>query len=67
MIVISLFEKMVDKKSDKVRFDSLPKAKGKYKSVTFDFLKFIDSNTFLSSSLDSLVKTFVDDSHKTLK
>ena len=47
MIVISLFEKMVDKKSDKVRFDSLPKAKGKYKSVTFVFLKFIDSNTFL--------------------
>ena len=36
-------------------------------SVTYGCIRFIDSYRFLSSGLDSLVKTLVDNSHKTLK
>ena len=36
-------------------------------SVTYGCIRFIDSYRFLSSSLGSLVKTKVDNSHKTLK
>ena len=35
--------------------------------MTYGCVRFIDSYRFLSSSLDSLVKTIVDDSNKTLK
>ena len=35
--------------------------------MTYGFIRFINSNRFLSSSLDSLVKTLVDKSHETLK
>ena len=35
-------------------------------SVTYGCIKFIDSYRFLSSSLDSLVKTLVDNKHITL-
>ena len=38
-----------------------------YISVTYGCIRFIDSYRFLSSGLDSLVKTIVDNSHKTLK
>ena len=36
-------------------------------SVTYGCIRFIDSYRFLSSGLDSLVKTLVDNSNKTLK
>ena len=61
------FEKLIDKKSDKVEVDIIPKTKEEYISVTYGCIRFIDSYRFLSSSLDSLVKTLVDNSHKTLK
>ena len=35
--------------------------------MTYICIRFIDSYRFLSSSLDSLVKTLVDNSHETLK
>ena len=62
-----LFEKLVDKKNDKVEFDIIPKRNEEYISVTNVCIRFIDGNRFLSSSLDSLVKTLVDNSHETWK
>ena len=61
------FKKLVDKKKDKVDFDIIPKTNEDYISVTYGCIRFIDSYRFLSSGLDSLVKTLVDNSHKTLK
>ena len=61
------FKKVVDKKKDKVEFDIIPKTNEEYISVTYGCIRFIDSYRFLSSGLDSLVKTLVDNSHKTLK
>ena len=60
------FTKLVDKKKDKVDFDIIPKTNEEYISVTYGCIRFIDSYRFLSSSLDSLVKTIVDNSNKTL-
>ena len=67
MIVKCFFKKLVDKKKDKVDFEIIPKTNEEYISVTYGFIRFIDSYRFLSSGLDSLVKTLVDNSHKTLK
>ena len=61
------FKKLFDKKNDKVEFEIIPKTNEEYISVTYGCIRFIDSYRFLSSSLDSLVKTLVDNSHKTLK
>ena len=60
------FKKLVDKKKDKVDFEIIPKTNEEYMSVTYGCIRFIDSNRFLSSGLDSLVRTLVDNSHKTL-
>ena len=61
------FKKLVDKKNDKVKFDIIPKTNEGYISVTYGCIRVIESYRFLSSGLDSLVKTKVDKSHKTLK
>ena len=61
------FKKLVDKKKDKVDFDIIPKTNEEYISVTYGCIRFIDSYRFLSSSLDSLVKTLVDNGDKTLR
>ena len=66
MIVIC-FLNLVDKKNDKVKLDIISKTNEEYISVTYGCIRFIDSYRFPSSSLDSLVKTLVDISHKTLK
>ena len=60
------FKKLVDKKKDKVDFEIIPKTNEEYISVTYGCIRFIDSYRFLSSGLDSLVKTIVDNSNKTL-
>ena len=61
------FKKLVEKKKDKVDFETIPKTNEEYISVTYGCIRFIDSYRFLSSGLDSLVKSLVDNSHKTLK
>ena len=61
------FEKLDDKKHDIIKLDIIPKTNKEYISVTFGCIRFIDSFPFLSGSLDSLVKTLLDNSHKTLK
>ena len=61
------FKNLVDKKNDKVKFKVLPKTNEEYVSVTYVYIRFIDSYRFLSSSLDSLVGTLVDNNHKSLK
>ena len=61
------FNKLVDKKKDKVDFDKIPKTNEEYISVTYGCVRFIDSYRFLSSGLDSLVKSIVDNSNKILK
>ena len=61
------FKKLVDKKKDRVDFDIIPKTNEEYISVTYGCIRFIDSYRFQSSSLDSLVKTLVDNSNKKLK
>ena len=60
------FKKIVDKKKDKVDFEIIPKSNEEYISVTYGCIRFIDSYRFLTSGLDSLVKTVVDKSNKTL-
>ena len=60
------FKKLVDRKKDKVDFEIIPKTNEEYISVTYGCIRFIDSYRFQSSSLDSLVKTVVDNSNKTL-
>ena len=58
---------MVDKKNHKVKFNIIPKTNEDYISVTYGCIRFIDSYRFMSSSLDSLVKTLADNSNKTFK
>ena len=54
-------------KNDKVKFDIKSKTNEEYISVTYGCIRFIDSYRFLSNGLDSLVKTLVDNSLKTMK
>ena len=60
------FKKLVDKRNEKLKF-IISKTNEEYISVTFGCIRFIDSYRFLSSSLDKIVETLVDNSHKTLK
>ena len=59
--------KLVVKKNDKVKFVIIPKTNEEYVSVTYGCIRFLDSDRLFSSSLDSLVKTLLDNSHETLK
>ena len=61
------FKTLVDRKKDNVDFEIIPKTDEKYISVRCGCIKFIDTYRFLSSSLDKLVQTLVDNRHKTLK
>ena len=61
------FKTLVDRKKDNVKFEIIPKTDEKYISVRYGCIKFIDTYRFLSKSLDKLIQTLVDNSHKTLK
>ena len=63
----TFLKKLVDKRNDNIKFENIPKTNEEYISVTYGCSRFIDSYRFLSSSLDSLVKTLVDNSHNILK
>ena len=52
--------------NDKVKCDIIPKTNEEYISVTYGCIRFIDIYRFLSSSLDSLVKSVVDNNLKTI-
>ena len=67
MIAICSLKNWLIKRKIKVDFDIIPKTNEEYISVTYGCTRFIDSYRFLSSGLDSLVKTLVDNSNKTLK
>ena len=62
-----VFQKTGLQKNDKVKIDIITETNEEYISVTYGCIRFIDSYRFLSSGLDSLVKTLVDNSNKTLK
>ena len=61
------FKKLLEEKNDKVKSKIIPKTNEEYVSVRYGCVRFIDSYQFLLSSLDSFVKIFVDNSHKTIK
>ena len=61
------FKTLVDRKKGNVKFEIIPKTDEKHISVRYGCIKFIDTYRFLSSSLDKLVQTLVDNDHKTLK
>ena len=50
-----------------MKFDIIPKTNEEYISVTYGYIRFIDSYRFLSSSLDSLVKNLDNDDFIILK
>ena len=52
------FRKLIGKKNDKVKFDIIPKTNEEYISVTNGCIRFIDSYSVLSDSLDKIVKKF---------
>ena len=62
-----IFIKLVDTKEDKVKFIFIPKTNEEYISVKYGCIGYIDSYRLLSRSLDSLVTTLVDNSHKTMR
>ena len=62
-----IVKKLVDKKNDKVEFDLIPKENEEYDSLTYGCIRFIDSNRFLSSSSDEIVKTLDFDDFQILR
>ena len=61
------FETFVDRTNDKVKFDGIPKSNEECISATYEYIRVKFSYRFLSSNLDSLVRTIVDISQKTMK
>ena len=61
------FEKQVDKRKDIEKSDIILKTDEGYILVTYGCIRFIATSRFLSSSLDSFVKTIVDNKHKALE
>ena len=61
------FKRLVDLKSEKVKFDIFPKTNEEYVSLSYGCIRFIESYRFLSSSLDKLVKNLDVDDFKILR
>ena len=61
------FKRLVDLKKDRVKLKIIPKTNEEYTSVTYGCIRFIDSYSFVSESLDKIVKNLDEDDFKTLK
>ena len=61
------FNRLVDLKNYKVKFKIILTANEWYVSVTYGCIRFIDSCSFLSSSLDNLVKSLDEDVFRIFK
>ena len=61
------FKRLVDLKNEKVKFDIIPKTNEEFISPTYGYTRFIDSYSFLSISLDRLVKKLNEDDFKIRK
>ena len=61
------FKKLIDKKPDYINLNVIPKTNEEYFSVTYGFIRFLDSYQFLPSGLDSLVKTLNEDDFNILE
>ena len=66
MIVIYFCKRLNDIKNDEVDFKISPKTNEEYISITYGCIKIMASCRFLSSSLDILINTLVDNCHKTI-
>ena len=60
-------KRLIDLKKDNVKFKIIPKTNEEYIAVKYGCIRFIDSNRFLSESLDKLVKNLDEDDFKILK
>ena len=61
------FKRLADLKKDKVKFKIIPKTNEEYIAVKYGCIRFIDSYSFLSESLDKLVKNLDADDFRILK
>ena len=61
------FEKLIDKRNDKVNLAFIPKTIEEYISVRYGCIRFIDSYRFLSMSLDRIKKSFNEGDFKNLE
>ena len=57
----------IDEKNGCVKCDIIPKRNEEYISVTYGYIRFIDSYRFLSNSLDKLIKTLDNDDFNILE
>ena len=55
------FKILIILKNDKVKLKIIPKTNEEYISATYGGIRFFDSNTFLSESLDNYVKNLDSD------
>ena len=60
-------KQLVNKKKDKVKFETIPKTNEQFIFVTCGCISFIHSYTFLSDSLDKSVKNLDEADFKILK
>ena len=61
------FKQLVHRKKDNDKIEIISTTDEKYISLEYGCIKLKDTYRFLSSSLDKIVQTLVDNSHKTLK
>ena len=61
------FKRLVNIKTDKVKFKIIPKTKEEYILVKYGCIRFIDSYRFLSESLNKIDKNLDEDGFKILK
>ena len=61
------FEKLLDKKNDKIKFKNVPERNEEHISVSYWFTGVFDGCRFYSSCLGSFFKTLVDKNYEVFK